>query len=226
MKKVFIFLCMFFIVFAVYAKGIQEDIRLAEEKQRISYAFGMLFGSNLSATPLDFDYDAFTEGFRVMLENGNPKFTEQEAVEIVETAMFHAMEKTAAENQIIENNFLSMNSRRPGVHVTPSGLQYEIISELNGEKPHENSTVRVNYIGTFIDGNMFDRSDTGGAYIPLEMVIPGWTEGLLLMSKGSKYRIYIPSSLAYGKNGVQNIIPPYSTLIFDVELLEIVKDEE
>ncbi|MCL2209748.1 MAG: FKBP-type peptidyl-prolyl cis-trans isomerase [Treponema sp.] len=226
MKKLFVFFGLFFAVFALHAKGIQEDIRLAEEKERVSYAFGMLFGSNLSATPLDFDYNAFTEGFRVMLENGEPKLSEQEAVEIVETAMHNAMEKTALENQRIENEFLIRNSQRSGVQVTPSGLQYEIISEGSGDKPQSDSVVRVNYTGTFTDGNIFDKSDSNGAYIPLEMVIPGWTEGLMLMNEGSVYNLYIPSAMAYGKNGVQNVIPPYSTLIFNVELLEITKDEE
>jgi len=197
----------------------------ADETARISYAFGMLFGSNLSTVPLEFDYDAFTEGFRAMIENDEPLITEQEAVEIVETAMHYAMEKTAEGNRQREEEFLAENSRRAGVQITPSGLQYEVLVETDGAKPEVNSTVRVNYTGFFIDGSIFDRSGVEGAYVPMEMVIPGWTEGLMLMSVGSRYRLYIPSNLAYGKTGVQNIIPPYSTLIFMVELLEIMDSD-
>lgn len=89
-----------------------------------------------------------------------------------------------------------------------------------------NSVVKVNYTGTLIDGKQFDKSEAGGSLIPLEMVIPGWTEGLQLMSLGSKYRLYIPATLAYGKDGVRGIIPQYATLIFEVELLEIKDSSE
>jgi FKBP-type peptidyl-prolyl cis-trans isomerase len=225
MKKILIPVLIFFSVFALHAKAIQEDINKADETARVSYAFGMLFGSNLSTVPLEFDYDAFTEGFRVMFENGEPLFTGQEAVEIVETAMYYAMEKTAEENRQREEEFLAINGQRPEVQITPSGLQYEVLAETDGEKPEFNSTVRVNYTGSFTDGSIFDRSGSEGAYIPMEMVIPGWTEGLMLMGVGSSYRLYIPSNLAYGKNGIQNVIPPYSILIFTVELLEIMDSD-
>jgi len=225
MKKILITALIFFSVFSLHAKAIQEDVDKADETARISYAFGMLFGSNLSTVPLEFDYDAFTEGFRAMIENDEPQITEQEAVEIVETAMYYAMEKTSEGNRQREEEFLAANSQRAGVQITPSGLQYEVIAGTDGAKPEFTSTVRVNYTGFFIDGSIFDKSGVEGAYIPMEMVIPGWTEGLMLMSVGSRYRLYIPSNLAYGKTGVQNIIPPYSTLIFMVELLEIMDSD-
>ena len=226
MKKLIFLVCLFLSVVILHAKAIQEDIRKADETIQISYAFGMLFGSNLSTIPLEFDYEAFAEGFKAMiLEEIEPQFTEQEAIEIVETAMHFAMERVSEENRRKEIEFLAGNSRRPEVHMTPSGLQYEIINETDGQKPQFNSIVRVNYTGTFIDGTVFDMSDSEGAYIPIEMVIPGWTEGLMLMSVGSTYLLYIPSSLAYGRNGIQNIIPPYSTLIFSVELIEIMDSE-
>jgi len=139
--------------------------------------------------------------------------------------MQNAIDKITEENRIKEEQFLVQNSQRQGVQVTASGLQYEVVFETGKEKPALDSTVRVNYTGRFIDGNVFDSSYDEGAYIPLEMVIEGWTEGLMLMGLGSKYIIYIPSSLAYGRNGIQDIIPPYSTLIFDVELLEILSDD-
>jgi FKBP-type peptidyl-prolyl cis-trans isomerase len=224
MKKIFIFTCLFLSVLALHAKAIQEDYRNAEEKARLSYAIGMIVASNfnLGTLGLELDYNAFAEGLKVTIENGETQFSLQEATEIVETAYYNAMEKAAEENRQREEEFLAANSRRPEVQVTPSGLQYEVLEEADGEKPASNSVVAVNYEGTFMDGTLFDRSEDEGANIPMEMVIPGWTEGLMLMSVGSKYRIYIPSSLAYGKNGVQNVIPPYSTLIFTVELLEII----
>lgn len=221
MKKPVIFLCLFFVVLALHARAIQEDYRQAEEKAKLSYAFGMLFGSNLSTYPLEFDYNAFTEGFRVMIENEEPQFTEQEAVEMVEDAMHTAVERVTEINRRQEEEFLAANSRRQGVRVTPSGLQYEALVETGGEKPDASSIVRVDYEGTFMDGTLFDMSEEGGSYIPLEMVIPGWTEGLMLMGVGSRYRLFIPSHLAYGRSGVQNVIPPYTTLIFTVTLHEI-----
>lgn len=226
MKKSAILIFLLLSAAVLFARPIQEDIKRMEEKAQVSYAFGMLFGSNLSTTPLEFDYDAFTEGFRTMFEGGEPQLTEQEAMEIVETAMHNAMEMAAEESRQREEEFLAVNSLRPEINVTPSGLQYEIIEEVEGDKPVSGSVVHVNYTGTFITGELFDKSEDEGAYIPLDVVIEGWTEGLSLMSPGSIYRLYIPSHLAYGRNGIQNIIPPYSTLIFTVELLEIMDMEE
>ena len=225
MKRIIVFVCLILPVCFLYADP-AEDYRNAEMKARVSYSFGMLFGSNLQTYPLEIDYDAFTEGFRAMLENDNPQFTEQEAIEYVENAMQEIIDRISEENRIKEEQFLIINSQREEVHVTDSGLQYEILVETGREKPALESIVRVDYTGRFIDGSIFDRSYDEGAIIPLEMVIDGWTEGLMLMSLGSKYIIYLPSSLAYGRNGVQNIIPPYSTLIFEVELLEILDNDE
>lgn len=225
MKKIIVFICLVLPVFFINADPVQDDFRNADMKTRLSYSFGMLFGSNLQAYPLEFDYDAFTEGFRVMIEKGEPQFTNQEAEEYIENAMKNIMDRISEENRIKEEQFLNMNSQRQEVRVTDSGLQYEIIVGTNREKPEPDSMVKVNYTGRFIDGDIFDSSNDEGAFIPLNMVIEGWTEGLMLMSLGSKYIIYIPSSLAYGKNGIQNIIPPYSTLIFEVELLEILAND-
>jgi len=227
MKKLIVFLCLFFSIMALYAKGIQEDYRKAEENARVSYAFGMVIASNIHTIPLDIDTKAFAEGMKAIFdETIEAQFTEQEALEIVEMAFHNAMEMLSEKNQMTEEQFLAANRLRPGVQTTASGLQYEVIEDKGGEKPNVNSVVRVNYTGTFIDGALFDSSiEEGGAYIPLELVIPGWTEGLMLMSTGSIYKLFIPSNLAYGKDGIQGIIPPYSTLIFSVELLEIISDE-
>jgi FKBP-type peptidyl-prolyl cis-trans isomerase FkpA len=227
MKKTIIFLCLFFTVFFLHAKGIQDDYKNADEKARLSYAFGMIIGSNLGINQIgiDFDYAAFSEGLKAIVEGEQPKISEQEAMEIIENALYNAEERKSSGNKSAEDEFLSANGRREEVQTTASGLQYEIIQSANGEKPKNDSVVRVNYTGTFLDGRPFDSSsEKDGAFIPLENVIPGWTEGLMLMSPGSVYKLYIPSKLAYGKDGIQGVIPPYSTLIFLVELLEITED--
>jgi len=229
MKKLTVFLCLFFAVLTLNARAIQEDYREADERARVSYAFGMAIGSNfnLSTMGIEFDYAAFTEGLRAMIEDGETQFSEQEAMEIIETALEAAMENRSNQNKVMEEEYLAANMLRPGIKVTETGLQYEILTATEGEKPTLNSVVRVNYTGAFIDGKPFDSStDENGALIPLEYVIPGWTEGLMLMSPGSHYRLYIPSELGYGSEGIHGIIPPYSTLIFTVELLEIVAPEE
>jgi len=233
MKKLIVFLCLFFAVLTLHARAIQEDYRTAEEKARVSYAFGMAIGSNfnLSSMGIEIDYTAFADGLRAMVEDGQPQFSEQEAMEIIEIALQSAMERRSAQSRLLEEEFLTMNAMRSEVHVTASGLQYEILEEPENEdlneKPKADSVVRVNYTGTFVDGTLFDSStEEEGAYIPLELVIPGWTEGLMLMSIGSEYRLFIPSALAYGSDGIQSIIPPYSTLIFTVKLLEIVSSED
>jgi FKBP-type peptidyl-prolyl cis-trans isomerase len=221
MKKLLIFICMSFCVLSLHARAIQEDMKNAEEKARVSYAFGMIIGANLRTTDIEFDYNAFTDGVRAMFEEAEAQFTEQEAIEIVEAALQSAMDRKSEENRKNEVDFLVTNSQRAEVNVTESGLQYEILEDSDGDKPNPDSVVKVKYVGTFMDGSPFDSSEEEGAYIPLEYVIRGWTEGLLLMSVGSKYRFYIPSVLAYGKDGIPSIIPPYSTLIFTVDLLEI-----
>jgi FKBP-type peptidyl-prolyl cis-trans isomerase len=228
MRKLPVFLCLFFCVAALHARAIQEDYKEADEKARVSYAFGMVIGSNygLKGAGLEFDYSAFAEGLRATMEDDmEPQFTEQEAREIIETALYNVRTKVADENRLIEEKFLAENSQRPEVQVTPSGLQYEILEEANGEKPERDSVVRIYYVGNFLDGKPFDSVTEGeGELIPLDMVFPGLAEGITLMSVGSQYRFYIPSELAYGNDSYQPF-PPYSTLIFTVELLEITEEE-
>jgi FKBP-type peptidyl-prolyl cis-trans isomerase FklB len=214
----------------LHARAIQEDYRRAEENARISYAFGMIIGANfdLGSLGIQFDYAALAQGIKSSIDSSAaPQFSEHEAMEIVETAIQRAIDRISSENQRLEEEFLHTNRQRPEVQVTDSGLQYEVIVDRDGEKPESNSVVRVNYKGTFIDGSPFDSSmEETGAYIPLELVIPGWAEGLMLMSPGSIYRFFIPSNLAYGRAGFDGFIPPYSTLILNVELLEIINQDE
>lgn len=137
--------------------------------------------------------------------------------------LFNMKSQKAAENLKAGQDFLAENKKKPGVTELPSGLQYEVITEAEGPKPTEFNKVTCHYHGTLIDGKVFDSSVKRGqpATFPLNMVIKGWTEGLQLMSVGSKYRFFIPPHLAYGERQMSAEIGPNSTLIFDVELLGI-----
>jgi len=134
-----------------------------------------------------------------------------------------SMAQDTSSNLIKGQAFLKENAIKSGVHSTPSGLQYKIISEGHGKTPKATDTVRVNYRGTTIDGTEFDSSYKRNEPIefPLNGVIPGWTEGVQLMKEGGKIQLFIPSNLAYGSQGAGGVIPPDSTLIFDIELLKI-----
>ena len=199
-----------------------------------SYAFGMLMASQLGSQigpNMRFDYDAFTEGFKAFLEAKETRLTTDQAMEKINAA-FMKFEEQNNEQMWVEGQknreegeaYLAENGRRSGVTTTSSGLQYEVITEGNGERPRLADTVRVHYEGTLLDGTVFDSSYERGSPIefPLNGVIPGWSEGVQLMSTGSVYRLFIPSDLAYGPGGT-GPIPPSSTLIFKVELISIIK---
>ena len=210
---------------AMYAEGKVEEAAEATVDGDTSYAFGMVIGSELKQTGITFNYNAFTRGVREILEDTNTNLTMDEAVKLVQTAFLEAMTKRAEENKAKEQEFLTENGKKAGVQTTDSGLQYEVITEGSGEKPLASDTVLVHYRGTLIDGTVFDSSYDRGepAQFPLYAVIAGWTEGIQLMNEGACYRLYVPSGLAYGEQGAGSVIPPYSTLIFDVELLSILQ---
>jgi len=209
------------------AEGIAEKARKGNEMSDISYAFGMLVAEDLRDTGLEFNYNSFSLGFREAMEGEETRFTLNEAIDRIETA-FSAFQAEKSRQNLEEGKaFLAENEKRPEVTVTPSGLQVEIISEGDGEMPGPADTVLVHYRGTIIDGTVFDSSYDFGEplEIPLYRVIPGWSEGLRMMKEGSKARLYIPPNLAYGENGAGGLIGPNATLIFDVELLSIVRPE-
>ena len=200
-----------------------------------SYAFGMymanFMGGQMGLQDARFDYNAFMEGFKAFLEAKETRLTPEQAMEKINTAFVQLQAQSSEKMQIEgEKNqkegeaFLEENGRRSGVTTTASGLQYEVVSEGSGEKPAYTDTVRVHYEGTFLDGTVFDSSYARGepAEFPVANVIPGWAEGVQLMNEGSTYRFAIPSDLAYGPGGAQ-AIPPNATLIFLVELLNIVR---
>ncbi|MDR3303599.1 MAG: FKBP-type peptidyl-prolyl cis-trans isomerase [Treponema sp.] len=212
-----------------YANGVAEDAVTPDagpqwsEDMETSYAFGMLIGSDLKPTGMDFNYASFAQGVQDMMEDKETHLTWEEAVAKVQTAYMAAMAKQAEESLAKEAAYLAENGQKPGVFTTESGLQYEILSEGSGRMPILSDTVQVNYEGAFVDGTVFDSSYERGEAeeIPLNMVIPGWSEGIQLMSEGASYRFYIPSELGYGGEGAGQVIPPYATLIFKVELISI-----
>lgn len=193
-----------------------------------SYAFGVVMGSQLKSFGFTFDYKAFADGLRSFID-GNATVTEDDALTTVQTTISASMTKTADANLAKGTTFLEENARKEGVVSTGTGLQYEVLRDAEGPKPTATSSVRVNYEGKLIDGTVFDSSYERGEPVefPLNRVIPGWTQGLLLMSPGARYRLYIPPEIGYGSEPVGNgVIPGNSVLIFEVELLEILADEE
>jgi FKBP-type peptidyl-prolyl cis-trans isomerase len=188
-----------------------------------SYALGMNVGTSLKADGLYPDMEEFARGIMDILSDTPTRYTMEEAYQVFNEAFTALAEKRETENRQAEIDFLAENSKKPGIIVTGSGLQYEVINEGSGPKPSYDSTVQVHYEGSLIDGSVFDSSYSRGEPIefPLYDVIPGWAEGIQLMSIGSKYRLVIPSDLGYGPQGAGPRIPPYSTLIFEVELIAI-----
>jgi len=192
-----------------------------------SYALGMEFGGDLKrwidSSGVNPNIDEFVKGIKDIMTGGKTRFTSDEAGSLLDTAFAALSEEQNAEAKQAENSFLAENAKKPGVKITSSGLQYEVVNETSGKKPQANSTVVVNYEGRLVDGTVFDSSYERGSpwETDISRVIPGWTEGLQLMSVGSEFVFYIPSNLAYGESGIQGVIPPFSTLIFKVELLDI-----
>ena len=195
------------------------------------YALGMQIGRSLQSQGLEINVDMLAEGMRGFL-SGTPKLTDQQFQACMENLQQEAMQKMEAEkaasgsvNKARGEKFLAENKSKDGVKTTASGLQYKVIKEGTGKKPAKENTVKVHYTGTTIDGKVFDSSVERGEPIefPLAGVIAGWTEGVQLMSVGSKYTLYIPSNLAYGEQGAGQAIGPNETLIFYVELLDITK---
>ncbi len=191
---------------------------------KISYAIGLSMGQNLLGSGVTkMEYNDLAEGIKDVLEKQQPKISYQEAQTILGKFFQELEEKIAGEQKAAGEKFLEENKKREGVKVTPSGLQYEVIESTIGQKPKATDTVKVHYEGTLIDGTVFDSSYKRGEPISfgLNQVIAGWTEGVQLMSVGSKYKLYIPYNLGYGAQGAGGSIPPYSALIFTVELLAI-----
>jgi FKBP-type peptidyl-prolyl cis-trans isomerase FklB len=214
-----------------FAAVAQDAPQLKTDKDKLSYALGMSFGGNFRKQMLELDPSVFAKAFQESYNGDKLDLTETEMQAILKTASQDYRKKQdalqkergdAAEAQ--GNLFLATNKSKEGVVTLPSGLQYKILKAGTGEKPKLNDTVKCSYKGTLIDGTVFDASEKHGgpATFPVKGMIAGWTEALQLMPVGSKWQLYVPSSLAYGMNGPGDI-GPNATLLFDVELLSIEK---
>ena len=204
-----------------------------KELDRISYALGLSMGNNFRASGIqEINVQDFADGVAAVFYGSEPKMSYDEAKAEIQKYFTALEEKQRAEaakmadvNEAAGKQFLEENGKRVEVKTTASGLQYEVITEGDGEMPTAQDQVEVHYTGKLIDGTVFDSSVERGepAVFGVSQVIPGWVEALQLMPVGSKWRLFIPSNLAYGEHGAGDAIEPNSALVFDVELLDIVK---
>lgn len=211
--------------------SVLAQAELTTPEQKAGYSIGANIGSNLLGQGLaaDLDVESIISGLRDSIGGGDLKMTVPEmeaAIQAFTTLQQEKMNAELAAQAQAGRDFLAQNGTQSGVTTTDSGLQYSVVeeaSDASAATPKATDTVSVHYTGTLIDGTVFDSSVERNepATFPLNGVIPGWTEGLQLMKVGSKYRFFIPSELAYGEQGAPPVIPPNSTLIFDVELLSI-----
>lgn len=196
-------------------------------EQHASYGIGLQMGQQLADNPFDgLDIAAVAAGLAAAFYGDEPEVSEDQiraAFQVISGRMQEAESAKAQVAAAVGEAFLAENATKAGIVVTESGLQYEVLSAGSGAKPSRSDKVRTHYHGTLIDGTVFDSSYNRGqpAEFPVSGVIAGWTEALQLMPVGAKYRLYIPHNLAYGERGAGGAIKPYSALIFDVELLEI-----
>ena len=192
---------------------------------KLSYALGMSMASSLVNSGLNkIDVDSFVKAFNEVINNGGAsEMNPQEANQYIQEFFSKRQEELLKENTEAGIKFLEDNSKKEGVTTLASGLQYEVITEGNGAKPSATDKVKCHYHGTLIDGRVFDSSVERGqpAVFGVNQVIKGWIEALQLMSVGSKWKLFIPSDLAYGANGAGELIGPNTTLVFEVELLGI-----
>lgn len=191
---------------------------------KLSYALGMSMASNLMNSGLrNLDVDSFVKAFTEIMGNTAPSMSPEEANQLIQEYFSKQQENMSTRNLEEGRAFLEENKKKENVVALPSGLQYEVLTEGNGTKPKAMDKVRCHYHGTLLNGTVFDSSVQRGqpAVFGVNQVIKGWVEALQLMPVGSKWRLFIPSDLAYGERGAGNSIEPNSALIFDVELLGI-----
>mgnify|MGYP003575150202 CR=1 FL=1 len=219
------------------SKTAVKPVAFKNKLDSASYAFGLAMASNLKSGGLEsLNYDLLTRGLKdAFTKDAKPLMTEQASQTAINN-MFESLSKVREakdrakfEPTIKEGeNFLAQNKAKPGIKTTASGLQYEVIKEGTGTQPIATDKVTVHYKGTLLNGKQFDSSYDRNepTSFGLNQVIPGWTEGVALMKEGGKYRFFIPYQLAYGSRGAGADIPPYSTLIFEVELIKVGEKEQ
>jgi FKBP-type peptidyl-prolyl cis-trans isomerase FklB len=218
-KSTFV-LILSFIFINVHAAKVETD------QEKISYALGVVFGQNVTRQGMELDTPAFLQAIEDVLTNAELKLNSTEMQIIMREYQKKEQDKENAQatsNKANGEKYLAENKKKDGVTESASGLQYKVIKAGTGEKPSSTSTVLVHYRGTLIDGTEFDSSYARGEPVELgvSQVIKGWQETLPLMTVGSTWQIAVPSSLAYGERGAGGAIGPNSTLLFDIELIEI-----
>ena len=196
-----------------------------KQMDKISYALGLSIGNNFKTSGIsELNLEDFKKGIEDVLRENNPQISYDEAKEVINDFFAKQQIKKGKLNKEAGKEFLQINKEKAGVISLPSGLQYQVLKEGDGPKPKVSDSVKCHYQGTLINGVEFDSSIKRGqpAIFGLNQVIPGWTEALQLMPVGSKWKLFLPSELAYGSRGAGELIEPDSALIFEVELLEIV----
>lgn len=191
---------------------------------KLSYALGLSMGHNFLGSGIkSLKVEDFAKGVEAIYKQEKPEISFDEAKKIINEFFSNLQDEIAETNKQAGKEFLAENAKRSGVVVLPSGLQYEVLAEGKGRKPKATDKVQCHYHGTLIDGQVFDSSIQRGtpAVFGVNQVIPGWVEALQLMPEGSRWKLYIPSDLAYGEQGAGGSIPANATLIFEVELIKI-----
>ncbi len=197
---------------------------LSTEMEKVSYSLGVNVAKSVKDQGLEsIDSEAIAKAFKDVFEGNTLEISEEEANIVLQDYFGKLANKKQQVNIEAGKKFLDENAKREGVVTTSTGLQYEVLKEGSGDSPKETDQVTVHYHGTLIDGTVFDSSVDRGqpATFPVNGVIPGWVEALQLMNTGAKYKLFIPSDLAYGERGAGGAIGPHATLIFEVELISI-----
>ena len=219
-----------FLSAALLATGCGQKIDVKTDDQKLSYGIGLNIGAGLKKDGLNIDPETLAAGIRDAQSGVKPLVAPEEIAKIMAAKQQEMMTKQTQQAQVLGQKnladgeaFLAANKTKEGVQTTASGLQYKVLKQGTGKKPTEASSVTVTYTGKLIDGTVFDASEKHGgtATFPLKGVIPGWTEGMQLMSEGASYEFYIPAKLAYGERGAGGAIPPNATLVFEVGLVKI-----
>ena len=201
------------------------EIKKTDESDKISYSAGVIMGQSLKDIGFDeIQYDDYLEGMKSVFNDSEPKISKKRAIEIFQNYVVLLQEDLKDKNAELGQAFLAKNAKKPGIISLPNGMQYEILKDGDGEIPTKNSIVKVIYEGSLIDRTLFDSTqDTGAVELELSKTILGWQDALQMMPVGSRWKLFIPHHLAYGEFGAQPMVQPNSTIIFLIELLEIVK---
>lgn len=210
--------------------GFAAITKNSPQKDQLGYSYGYVMGRTNADTLKDLNIEAFVQGLKEGAQGKDAALTDEDMAKVLsqykkqmEAKQLYAYQQLAQQNLKSGDAFLAENAKKSGVITTKSGLQYQVLSTGKGKSPKATSRVKVNYEGRLIDGTVFDSSIARNHPVEFQLsqVIPGWTEGLQLMKEGEKARLFVPAKLAYGEVGSGDAIGPNSTLIFDIELLEV-----